>query len=125
MLQKEHRLKKKRDIEIVFENGKFVPGELVNAKVWHVDIQKFPKRGYAKDDLKIAVVVGKKVSKRAVDRNKIKRRIREVLRLLIKQDVFRLGNMIVVMAKPDALGATYQDIEKSVQQVLQRAKVLK
>lgn len=124
MLPLQYRLKKKRDFEIAFENGRFVGGALVTAKVWHIMPEKFSKRGYSKDDLKIGFVVGKKVSKSAVKRNRVKRQMREVVRLLVKEEKIRRGNMIIIMAKPDVLGKTYQEIEESTIDVLRRGRVL-
>lgn len=125
MYPKANRLKKKRDIEIVFEHGRFVGGALCTAKVWKIDPQQFPKRGYTVDDCKIAVVVGKKVSAFAVKRNRLKRQMREVVRLLLKDKKLRTGFFVVLMAKPEMFGKEYSEIEKSVGEVLKKARVLK
>ena len=124
MLPKEYRLKKKTDIDIVFAHGRGVHGNLVGIKVWHIVPDQFPKRGYEKDQLRIAVVVGKKVEKRAVYRNRIKRQIREVLRLLLQKNKIRHGSMVVVFAKPGIIGSTYEEISADVIDTLSRAKIL-
>lgn len=125
MLQQANRLRKKRDIEITFERGRFVPGRLLHAKYWKVDPAAYPKRGYTGEELKIAVIVSKKVDKRAVYRNRIKRQVREVLRLLLKDKKIKSGYFITVMATPSVLGKTYQEIEKEVIFLLKRGKLLK
>ncbi|PIT86778.1 MAG: ribonuclease P protein component [Candidatus Magasanikbacteria bacterium CG10_big_fil_rev_8_21_14_0_10_43_6] len=124
MLPKEYRLKKKRDFEIAFENGRFVGGALTTMKVWQINPQKYPKRGYAVDMLKIGFVVGKKVSKSAVKRNRVKRQMREVVRLLQKGGRLRQGYLLIVMAKPGILDVSYPEIEKDLTAVLARARVL-
>lgn len=124
MFNQQHRLKKKRDIEIVFENGRFVASSLSTMKLWHVDPEKFPKRSYSKNELKIAVVVSKKVSKSAVKRNRLKRQMREVIRLLLKKEALRQGNYIVLMAKPEMLGKAYAEIEKDIVSLLKKARLL-
>ena len=72
MLPRENRLKLDRDFKILFTEGKFVSGSLMNAKIWKINPEKYPKRNYSLEDLKIGVVVSKKLSKSAVIRNKIK-----------------------------------------------------
>ncbi len=124
MLLQKNRLKKTSDIEIVFENGRFVGGALTTLKVWHIIPEKFPKRGYTKDDLKIAFVVSKKIHKSAVQRNRLKRQMREVVRLLLKENKLRAGNMLLVMAKAEMIGKTYQEIETDLLAVLRRTRLL-
>lgn len=125
MLHKQYRLKKKRDFEIAFENGRFVGGALATFKLWNVDPSKYPKRGYSKDMLKIGFVVGKKVSLSAVKRNRLKRQMREVVRLLLREGRLRSGNFLIIMAKPEMLGKEYMDIATDIESLLRRAKLLK
>lgn len=125
MLPQINRLTRKRDFEIVFENGRFVSGALVLAKVWQPNLEQFPKRGYKVDDLKFGFVVSKKVEKRAVWRNRVKRQMREVIRLLLKEERIESGYLVVIVAKSEIIGHEYNDIEKDLLSVLQRARVLK
>lgn len=124
MLPQQNRLKKTRDIEIVMENGRFFSGHTINLKVWFINPDQFPKRGYTKQDLKFAFVVGKKVHKSAVNRNRLKRQMREVVRLLLKGAKLRPGSMVVVMAKKEMLDATHKDIEKDMNFLLSKAKII-
>ncbi|PIP16865.1 MAG: ribonuclease P protein component [Candidatus Portnoybacteria bacterium CG23_combo_of_CG06-09_8_20_14_all_37_13] len=56
------------------------------------------------------IIVSLKVSKKAVVRNKIKRRIREVLRQLdVKQ-----GYDIVVITNKEIVGKSFQEIKKAI-----------
>lgn len=125
MLNKQFRLTRKKDFEILFAEGRFVGGQYVTAKVWQVEPEKYPKREYTVSDLKIGFVVGIKVNKSAVKRNRIKRQMREVVRLLLKEEKVKSGYMIALMAKPQAYGLEYADLEKYIIGVLKRAKVLK
>lgn len=113
-----------KDFEILFKEGWFVNGELFTAKVWKINPDKYPRRKYSPDDLKIGVVVGLKVSKSAVKRNRLKRQMREVVRLALKNEKLKKGFMVALIAKPTALGKNYTDIEKGVVEVLQKAKLL-
>lgn len=124
MLSQEYRLTRMKDFEILFKEGRFVGGQLVTAKVWRIEPEKYPKRAYSSGDLKIGFVVPMKVSKSAVKRNRAKRQMREVVRLLLKEDRLKRGFMVVVMAKNAVLSAEYGEIAADVTGVLRRAGVL-
>jgi ribonuclease P protein component len=64
---------------------------------------------------KAAVVVSKKVSNKAVDRNLIKRRIRATLRTLSLPSV-----SLIFTAKKGAHGAAYKDIASDIRSLLSR-----
>lgn len=123
MLPQKNRLRHLRDFDSLLKQGKFVSGTLVTAKVWLIDPLKYPRRAYTKDDLKIAVVVSMKVSKSAVVRNRVKRQLREVVRLLLKEDKVRHGFLISIMAKGDIVGKEYADIEKSILELFRRGQL--
>lgn len=125
MLPKEYRLTRMKDFEILFKEGRFVGGGLVTAKVWHVQPEKYPRRAYSSEDLKIGFVVSTKISKSAVKRNRAKRQMREVVRLLLKEDRLKHGFMLSIMAKSAVLSAEYGDIAADVVGVLRRAQILK
>ncbi len=120
MLQQENRLTKKRDIEITFEEGRFVGGNLVNLKVWKVDAKKYPKRGYTGGELQFAFVVGVKIDKRAVVRNRLKRQMREVVRLLLKENKIQTGFFVMIMAKKEMIGVEYAKIDQDITAALRR-----
>lgn len=125
MLPQEYRLKRMKDFEILFKEGWFVAGNLLTAKVWRFDVEKYKDRDYKVDDLKIGFVVGLKVSKRAVDRNRLKRQMREVVRLLLKEEKIRKGYMMAIVAKPEMLGVDYETVEQEVLNILKKGNLLK
>ena len=124
MLPRKNRLRKMKDFEILFKEGRFVADNLVNIKIWKFVPEKYPRRKYTVEDLLIGVVVGVKVHKSAVKRNKIKRQMREVVRLLLKENKIKSGYMMSVMAKPNIIDNDYSKIEKSILSVLKKAKVI-
>ena len=66
-----------------------------------------------KDDLvKFGVIISKKISKKAVDRNKIKRRLMEALGRRL--DGFKKGQRILFLIKKKALGVKMDDFEKEI-----------
>ncbi len=125
MIPQQYRLKRMKDFEILFKEGYFVVSDLITAKIWKIEPEKYSRRGYNKTDLKIGFVVGLKVSKKAVWRNRLKRQMREVVRLLLKEDKIRAGFMAALVAKPGALGKEYEEIAKSIMVVLKKGNMLK
>ena len=124
MLHLKHRLKHMKDWDILFKEGGFVSGDLVTLKTWKIEEGKYPKRGYSVDDLKIGFVVSKKIEKRAVRRNRVKRQMREAVRLLLKDNKIIPGYVIGMMAKSQILDKDYQDIERDVVKTIKKAGLL-
>lgn len=63
-------------------------------------------------------VVSQKVAKKAVDRHKIQRRLREIMRHAIKTNAnLSYGYDIVVVARLPARDASYYDLQNSVEKV--------
>ncbi len=125
MLDKKNRLKKMKDIEILMKNGRFFGGKLLTLKVWVIDEKKFPIREYKKSDLLIGFTVGKKICKSAVKRNLYKRKMREVVRLLLKENKLRAGSLMMFIAKSDILNKDYKEIEQDIVFILKKAKIVK
>ncbi len=123
MLPKEYRLRKMKDYEALFEEGGFVNGRLLGAKVWKIDPKKYEKRGYSSENLLIGFVVSTKVSKSAVKRNRLKRQMREVVRILLREGDMKSGYMIAFIAREQMIGKEYGDIQKDMIEILKKAKI--
>lgn len=95
---------KKKDFNNIFKNGKTKVGKLVFLKILKNN-SKINKLG---------VVVSAKISKKAVIRNKIKRRIREIIR----QANLKNGFNIIAVAKPEIIDKNYQEIKIDVENLL-------
>ncbi len=112
MLPQGHRLHKETDIKTLFANGKSVFDVYCGFK-------------YRKNNLPVsrfAVVVGLKVSKRALERNRIRRQLREIIRLRL--DVLKPGYDVLVLVRPDSLGQTYETLESHLVAGLKKAGIL-
>lgn len=72
---------------------------------------------------RFAVVVTTKISKKATERNKIKRQIREIIRS--NQGQIKPGHDVIISAQAKALNKDYQDLEKNLLSLLNKAKLLK
>lgn len=113
MLPKQHRLRLEQDIKTLFAKGKGVFDTVCGIK-------------YRRNDLpasRFAVVVGVKVSKNAVVRNRIRRKIREVVRLRLPMVV--PGHDVMFLVRSEALKKTPADLERHVVAVLKKAGLLK
>ncbi len=75
------------------------------------------------DHNRFGILVGIKVSKKAVERNKIKRQIREIVRLELNK--LKHGYDCVIMALSPILDKQYKDIEKSIKNHFVRLKLYK
>lgn len=64
---------------------------------------------------RFAVVVSKQISKKAVERNRIKRRLRPLLRARLAQ---KPGYDVVVIAQPKAIQATSAEFAQAIRKVL-------
>ena len=71
MLPKRNRLKKKKDFEKVFKNGKGFREDFLILKIVSNNLK----------NTRFGFIVSRKVSKKATQRNKIKRRLRELVKL--------------------------------------------
>jgi len=129
MLQKENRLAKVRDFNLLFEYGRWVSTDGFTLKFLELGKNKkyFPPKEdpekFAKQ-LRVAFTVGVKISKSAVKRNRLKRQAREVVRLLIKEEKLNIGNYLLFVAKAGTIGLEYEEIERQVLLLLKNANCL-
>ncbi len=114
MLPRENRLKKKKDFERVFKEGKFLKN---NSFIL----------GFVKNELenvsRFGIIVSSKVSKKSVIRNKIKRRIRAIIRdLLLKTTP---GIDAVLIALPLTVQHNFYELKEQLIALFEKAKILK
>jgi ribonuclease P protein component len=109
MLKKENRLKKEAEVKLVFSKGRSVFDSVCGFK--------YQRNGLNKS--RFAIMVGTKISKSAVKRNCIRRQVSEILRL--NKEKIKVGYDFTFIARPEALGASYQEIEKRILGGLEKA----
>ena len=109
MLPKENRLTKKRDFEKVLKRGKGFKQKTLFLKTIENDLPQS----------RFGIIVSKKTARKAVDRNKIKRQIREIIWKNIKK--IKKGHDLVFIAWPLIKNEDYQGklsiIENSLQKI--------
>lgn len=112
MLLKENRLKKNKDFKKVFKEGKGFKEDFLVLKK-------------AKNNLKISrfgFVVSKTFFKKATLRNKIKRKLRESVR--IKLNEIKKGIDGVVIASPGLETKDFREIKEIVNKLFKKAKII-
>lgn len=114
MLPKQYRLKKRSAFKATYKvkNSSYKGGVTLFAGI-------LKKENYP---TKVGFVVSKKVHKRAVKRNRLKRLMRESYRILLKEG--KVGNSqkfvsLVFVGSEKALNKTFSDIKSSIYTMLE------
>lgn len=107
MLKKINRISKQSDFELIKKEGEMFSSPLFGMLVIKDNQEK-----------QFGFIISKKISKRAVDRNRIKRYLAESLR--INLDKIKGNFKIVFLAKKLVLGATEEEIRKEVERCLEK-----
>ncbi|MFA5013611.1 MAG: ribonuclease P protein component [Candidatus Paceibacterota bacterium] len=113
MLPLKNRLKKKKDFEKVFKKGASTKGAIFFLKAVFTQNQ----------NTRIGFVVSKKISNKAVVRNKVKRRLRAIMRKLILQ--IKDGYDMIIVASPIAKDSAISDMEKDITTIFKRSGLFK
>lgn len=129
MLQTENRLIKVRDFNLLLKHGAWFNSDNFSLRV--LDLGKSQNVVPVKEDksifvkqLRIGFAVGLKISKSAVKRNRLKRQVREVVRLLLKEGKIKTGYYFLFVAKAGSLNLDYEKIELQVLELLKKARCL-
>lgn len=111
MLNQSLRLNKNKEFDQVFQAGHSFFGIFLGIKAL--------KNG--ENINKFGVLVGLKISKLAVKRNLVKRRIKSVLKKENKN--LKQGYNIVVITKPEIINQNYQEIKEEISRGLSKLKL--
>ncbi len=112
MIPSAYRLRSRKSFDVIYKRGKSVAND-------HLVLLTLPGRN---SNPKVGFVVGKKVGK-AVCRNKVKRRLREIFRSLIGR--VQGHTSYVVVARSSAARVDSAVLESDLIRLLQRADKLK
>ena len=116
MLKKKNRLKKYSAIIATYKNNDKLSDE--NISMYFGKIKQDVSQ-----DTKVAFIVSKKIHKRAVKRNKIKRLMREAFKLIFyNPDYSFLNNYLSVVCKaePNSLNKDFQTIFNSFSNLIKK-----
>ena len=109
-MRREQRLTSSSQFDAVFKNG----------KVWATDVAVMRAIPNGLAFSRFGIIVSKKVGKKAVVRNRVKRLLREVVRLTPIQP----GWDVVIVARRQAAEAGFREIEPAMLSLLNRAGLL-
>jgi len=111
-LPRENRLKKEEDFKKVFKKGRGFTNNLFVLKIVknNLDISRF------------AFVISKKISKKATVRNRIKRRLDNVIRVDLPKIKKGWDGIIIVL--PGAEIKDFKEIEEDINQLLEKARLI-
>lgn len=112
MLSLNNRLKKTTDIRKVFKNGRFLKEGFLILKTAKNNLNKS----------RFGFIVSQKVSKKAVVRNKIKRKMRGIVRKELKE--IKTGTDNLFMALPGLEKKDFSAIQETISSLLKKAKLL-
>lgn len=112
MLPQINRIKRKKDFEIIFKNGLNFKDSFLVLKV-------------SKNNLEITrfgFIISQKVSKKAVIRNKIRRRLSGIIWSNFKE--IKKGIDIVIICLPGLEKKDFLELKNSVNKIFKKAKIL-
>lgn len=113
MLPKKYRLIKEKDFKRVNSSRQSFFSSLFRLRLAKND----------QADSRFAVVTTTRLSKRATQRNRLRRQLTEIIRLNRKD--IKSGYDMIFMAKPNALDKGYQDLERDFIYLVKKAKLVK
>lgn len=114
MLKKINRIHLRDEFSEVLKKGRMIQTPLFGVKV--LNVSSLDKLGT--DVPRFGFVVSKKISKRAVDRNKIKRRLCQVLQGRLEE--FPEGTRMVFLVRKAVLTAKMEEIEREINKLIIR-----
>lgn len=112
MLPQTARLRKARDFKEVFEKGRGVKEGRLFLKT----------RAVQNRDVRIGIVVSKQVAVKAVDRNRIKRLLREALKSYLPS--IREGHDVIIVTLPGFAVVNLQDAKAKVISIIKKISLL-
>ena len=113
MLKKELRIRKQKDFDNIFGKGAYFSEKFLALKIVesNLEISRF------------GFIVSNKVSKKAVERNRIKRLLRETIRL--KWDKIKPGFDAIFIFRGKNIEKSFKDVDMVVENLLKRSGLLK
>jgi len=111
MLPKINRIKKKKDFEAIFKKGASFKDGLF--------ILRFIKNGSDKN--RFGFIVSQKVSKKATVRNKVRRRLTEIIKA--KREEIKNGTDLVLIALPGIEKKEFSEIKDKLNNALIKSKL--
>lgn len=113
MLPRQHRLLATRDFQRIYRRGRSSRSQTLQLRM----------QENGRPITRFGIVVSNRIAKRAVVRNRLKRRLRESVRPLLSR--IRPGFDVILSAQTGADAATLQELRQDLQAVLDRARLIR
>lgn len=110
MLPKINRIKKKKDFDLIFKKGKNFKTSLL--------VLKLVENGL--DFNRFGFIISKKVSKKAVVRNKIRRRVSEIIKN--ENIIFKKPSDFVLIIMPSLAEKNFFETKEAIKNILTKIK---
>ncbi|MBT3690143.1 ribonuclease P protein component [bacterium] len=111
MLFKLKSITKEKDFKEIARKGRIASSQEITLKVLKSDIE----------DNRFGIVISKKVSKKAIERNKLKRQIKEIIKLELKS--LKNGHSILILVSPRMIGKEYNEIKEILLKLFKKANL--
>jgi ribonuclease P protein component len=118
-LPRAYRLRRRQDFHLVYQKGRRRSGTYISVTVL---ANSLPTPASGLNPSRFGIVIGKKVSKRAVVRNRIKRRLKGALRELIEQ--MRPGRLVTIVCRSVITECKYDEILRELKKLLLALEVI-
>jgi ribonuclease P protein component len=111
VLKRINRISSRKEFETIKLKGVLCRGELVSGLVLQTEDK----------DKRFGIIVSKKISRRAVDRNKIRR----LVYLAISENLEKLseGIRIIFLVRPEIVGKKYEEVNIEVFNLVQKIPI--
>lgn len=113
MLKKTNRIKNKKDFEKIFKKGKGFKEDFLILKIVENNLKTS----------RFGIIVSQKVSKKATIRNKLKRRLGELIRINLNK--IKKGIDGALIALPGLETKDFWELEEVIKKIFKKAGILK
>lgn len=121
MLPIQNRLRHRRDFSRVYQRGTRLNSLALSLRAYSRVKQTHPPE-QSSHPVRIGFSISQKISKRAVIRNRIKRRLRAAFRQLLPR--VQDGWDLILVVRPDAVECDYLEFLQQLEQLLAQANIL-
>ncbi len=113
MLSKKNRLRKNKDFIKILSKGRRINEQALLLIILKNDLK----------ETRVGLIISKKISKKAVVRNKIKRRIYNLIRKKLSE--IKSGFDLLIITKPEIKEKKFFEINEIIDRVLKKGGVIK
>jgi len=119
MLKKKNIIRLRREFEEIRNKGR-----MYQSPIFGLLVLRRPRQTWLRNnESKFAFIISKKISKKAVVRNKIRRLLAESVRVNLKN--IKKGYLVLFLVKKEIVGMKFGEVEREVKRMFERVGVVK